>query len=139
MAKELRVSFAGAPGFAKAQVFGKVKNRENILKAMEYFDGHAHVKEIWHFLNTKDETDAKGNPIWLKVKKLNKRTGKEEWTVPFSLAVVTTEVATLVAMDELKRIGGERSASVALPGYEETEEDAEADVSGDEDDEEYED
>jgi hypothetical protein len=133
MKKEIRELFAGAPNCVHEQVFGKVKNRDGIMSAVNHYDGCAHTLQVYHYVNTDDEGE------FILASKLNKRTGKTEKTVPVSLQTLTSEIATLIAMGELKRVGGPRSGRVAAPDFDESqleESDAEdEDESEDEDEE----
>ncbi len=104
MAKqELRVKFDKAPPVILKQIFGEAKHAAVILEGVTQFEGHAHEKEIFHYLNT----DADG-----------------DWVIENGQVVVTMQnlkkqLTTMVETGQLKRLG-ERSARYALPTYEGT-------------------
>jgi hypothetical protein len=129
----LRTNFSKAPAHVVNQIFGKVKNRDGIMSGLEYWNGYAHVKELFAFLNCKNPEKGTG---WFKVNKMNKRTGQMEETVPVPMTTLSNELATLVAMNAIKRIGGDRSATYALKDFDESQLEGEIDEEGEEGEEE---
>ena len=127
MAK-LRIDFSRTPGYVQDQ-FGRIKNKDGIISALTYWDGCAHAKEIFAFLNCKDPAKAHLAKHWLKVRKLNKRTGVEEETVPVSFQTVSNELAAMLDRKMIKHVGNERSGLYALLDFDENQlEDEEADA-----------
>lgn len=122
MSKNLRVSFEGAPTHVLNQVYGNLKNRGSILKALKYFDGHAHERELFQVLNTTQ--DAAGNVSW-KTATVERGPQKGTVTVALPMQSLRSQLATLVELGQIKRIGGERSARYALPDYAEQDGEAE--------------
>lgn len=102
----LRVSFASAPAAILKQIFGEAKHEGLILDAITKFEGHAHEKEIFHYLNTDDDGDfvtqigSDGKP-----------------TVVVSMQNMRKQLSTMVDTGKIKRLG-ERSARYALLDYE---------------------
>lgn len=125
----LRIDLGGAPKFVQKQLFGTLKNGEMIKSALEYFEGHAHVNEIFWFANYDSD---KGK--WLSVRKMNKRAGKEEVTVPVSLAAIQRDLKIMEELGEVKKLG-ERSGRWATPDYEGEVEDGEAEDESEAEDE----
>ncbi len=119
MAKmELRVSFAGAPGQILKQLFGEAKNAKIILQAVEFFQGHAHEQEIFHFVNTDSDGD------WVL-----ETNSKGESVVVVSMQNLRKQLATMVLTGQLKRLG-ERSARYAAMDFEGTIDEGEDDENG---------
>lgn len=107
MAKhELRVSFANAPAQILKQIFGEAKHAKLILDAVTQYEGHAHEKEIFHYLNTDEDGDFVI---------VNGSDGKPSVTV--TMVNLRKQLSTMVDTGQLKRLG-ERSARYALPTYE---------------------
>lgn len=102
----LRVDFKGAPAAVLAQLFGVAKHEALITDAVTKYEGHAHEKEIFHYLNTDEDGDfvtvmgTDGKP-----------------TVTVSMQNVRKQLSTMVETGKLKRLG-ERSARYALPEFE---------------------
>lgn len=102
----LRVTFDKAPPSVLKQLFGEAKHSAHILAALQHFDGQAHAKEIFHYVNT-DE-----NGKFVQVQGSN-----GEMTVPVTMANLAKQLSTMVAVAQIKRLG-ERSSRFALMDYE---------------------
>lgn len=107
MAKQpLRVNFQGAPSFILKQIFGEAKNASDILAAIKDFDGQAHEKEIFFWMNV-DETGA--------YKTVQGSDGKP--AAAMTMQNLKKQLAVMVETGQLKRLG-DRSARYAFPNYE---------------------
>lgn len=104
----LRVSFQGAPAAALRQIFGEAKHEKLILDAVTQFEGHAHEKEIFHYVNTDEDNDFVI---------ITGADGKQ--TVAVTMQNLRKQLSTMVETGKLKRLG-ERSARYALPEFEGT-------------------
>jgi hypothetical protein len=99
MAKpELRISFKNAPASVLKQLFGEAKHAQLIIDAITKFEGQAHTHEIFHYLNTDDDSD------WLA-------------TIQVPMQNLLKQLSTMVATGQIKRLG-ERSSRYALMTYE---------------------
>lgn len=104
----LRVSFNNAPAAVLRQIFGEAKHERLILDGVTKFEGHAHEKEIFHYVNTDEDGDfvvvqgSDGKP-----------------TVTVTMQNLRKQLSTMVDTGKLKRLG-ERSARYALPDFEGT-------------------
>jgi hypothetical protein len=132
MAKhELRVSFEGAPAHVASQIYGNLKHRKHILKALQtdLYAGQAHEKELFHWLNTDDEGG------WLETIS-QKGPTKGQKTVPVPMSTLRGHLSTMLELGDVKKIADGR---YALPGYEpendDEPEESEEDESGEEVDE----
>lgn len=116
MAKQaLRVQFTNAPAAILKQLFGEAKHSKIILDALTHFTGYAHEQEIFHYLNTDNDGDFVVNP---------------DGSVSVSMVNLRKQLATMIATGQIKRHGGERSASYALLSYEGAAPEADEDEEG---------
>lgn len=113
----LRVNFTAAPAAVLRQLFGEAKYQQHIIDAITSFEGHAHEKEIFHYVNTDNDGD------WVLVTATD---GKTQ-TVAISMQTLRKNLSTMVDTGSIKRLG-DRSARYALIDFE-------GQVEADEDDE----
>jgi hypothetical protein len=107
MARTLRVDFAHAPATILKQLFGEAKQATAIVESLTHFDGYAHEKEIFHYLNTDTQNE------WVIVKD---KDGKP--TVHVTFQNLRQQLATMVKTGQIKKWGGERAATYALLDHE---------------------
>jgi len=114
MAHQMRVSFKGAPVAITKQVFGELKWRPHIFKALKDFDGYAHENELFHWLNT--DTDENGNVKYITAKSDKGVTkGMELPQVP--MTTLRKHLSVMAANGDLIK-KGERLPIYAKPGFE---------------------
>jgi hypothetical protein len=111
---QMRVDFKGAPMAITKQVFGQLKWRAHIFKALKDFDGYANAHELFHWLNT--DTDEDGNTKWITAKSEKGVTkGVELPQVP--MTTLRKHLSVMLANGDLIK-KGDRFPIYARPGFE---------------------